>query len=114
MTVRSCAISSGGNPIKPSFEFDTRNKRCVGLTTPVYTKFIKKSQLLPSLFKNILTEVVVSSIRTLVSEVNLPRDYEYVAKSAKAGAETKLNWTDIRFFKRVKVVKNLLRLRNIY
>lgn len=61
-----------------------------------------------------MIEVVVSSVRTLVSEVSLPCDYEYVAKSAKTGAETKLNWIDIRFFKRVKVVKNLLRLKNIY
>ena len=43
LTVRSCAISSGGNPVKPSIEFDTRHKRCVALTTPVCTKFIKNS-----------------------------------------------------------------------
>ena len=82
-----CAISNDGNAIKPSIEFDTRLKRCVGLDIDVDTDFVKRNgKVTPEfLSEHIVNEVVISAVTTIDNEVSLPCVTEYVPKSGKTG-----------------------------
>ncbi|CAB4003668.1 Hypothetical predicted protein [Paramuricea clavata] len=78
---------NNGNAIKPSIEFDSRLKRCVGLDIDVDTDFVKRNDkvTLEFLSEHIVTEVVISSVTTIDNEVSLPCMAEYVPKSGKIG-----------------------------
>ena len=60
-------LSTDGNALKPSIEFDSRLKTCAGLDIPVDIAFIKKNpKITPEFLQNhIVTEVLISSVTTL-------------------------------------------------
>lgn len=66
-----CAISNDGNAMKPSIEFDSRLKRCVGLDIDVDTDFVKRNDKVTPGFlsEHIVTEVIISSVTTIDKEV---------------------------------------------
>ena len=82
-----CGISTDGNAIKPSIEFDPRLKRCVGLDIDIDSNFVKSSDKITPQFLNehIVTEVLISSVTTLCTKVSMPCVTEYVPKGGKTG-----------------------------
>ena len=73
--------------MKPSIEFDSRLKACVGLDIPVDIAFIEKNpKITPEFLQNhIVTEVLISSVTTLDNAISFPCSVEYIPKVGKTG-----------------------------
>lgn len=83
------ALASDGNPLKPAIEVDRRYKVCVGLNREVDNQFLDDHSNIDAEFlnKNIITEVVVSSLTTLDNVTSLPVATHYFPKSGKTEAD---------------------------
>ena len=82
-----CVLSTDGNVLKPSIEFDSRLKTCVGLDIQVDIAFIEKNpKITPEFLQNhFVTEVAISSLTTLNNAISFPCSAEYVPKAGKTG-----------------------------
>lgn len=82
-------FASAGNPLKPAIEVDRRYKVCVGLNREVDNQFLDDHSNIDAEFlnKNIITEVVVSSLTTLDNVTSLPVATHYFPKSGKTEAD---------------------------
>ena len=82
-----CVLSTDGNALKPSIEFDSRLKTCVELDIPVDIAFIEKNpKITPEFLQNhIVTEVLISSVTTLDNAISFACSLEYIPKAGKTG-----------------------------
>ena len=97
-----CVLRNDGNALKPSIEYDPWLKENVGLTVDIDVEFVKKNKnVTPKVIReNIVTEVVISAVTTIVNEVSLPCVVEYKSRSGKMGDAMAKSWSD-----RIKILQ---------
>ena len=91
VAVTPSVFANNGTALKPSIEFDPRQKKNIGLTIDADISFVERNPK-PSpdfLNYNIVSEILVSSVTTLDNSTSLPCAVDYVNKEGKSGEEMK-------------------------
>ncbi len=82
-----CAFANDGTALKPAIEFDSRLKENIGLKTPIDIDYVKANPT-PSpdhLKENIVTEAIISSLKSSDNYCSLPVAVDYATQSGKTG-----------------------------